>query len=184
MAAGVLRETKDAGEVDVDERLPVFFRVFGGGRAANDAGVVDQNVDGAEVPDGFVTRRAQTAASPTSPARAMDRAKRFELLLRGFRSRAGAVHGDVGAGLGKATAMPAPRPREEPVTRADFPLRLNCRGWFRCSDQRFNPFQYCARRLVPAAFIIGEPNGETSRINRSESASRNASTSRAQCGRA
>jgi hypothetical protein len=42
-----------------------FLRVFRGGRAANDPGVVDENVDGAEVLDrlphdlGGVSRRAQ-----------------------------------------------------------------------------------------------------------------------------
>jgi hypothetical protein len=54
--AGVLGEAKDTGEVDIDNRLPVFFGVIDGRRAADDTGVVDENVDGAEVMDGLFNK--------------------------------------------------------------------------------------------------------------------------------
>jgi hypothetical protein len=51
VTARVLRETEDAREIDIDNSFPVFFRVLGGRRAANDARIVNENIDGAEVRD-------------------------------------------------------------------------------------------------------------------------------------
>jgi hypothetical protein len=53
VTARVLRVAKDAGEVHVDDSFPILFRVDGGRGAANDSGVVDQDVDGTEVLNGF-----------------------------------------------------------------------------------------------------------------------------------
>jgi hypothetical protein len=87
VAARELHKAKDAGEVHVDQRPPVFLGVFGGGRAANDPGVVDENIDGAEVLDGFVDEaRADGRISYVADERDGLDADCVELLLGGFGS--------------------------------------------------------------------------------------------------
>jgi hypothetical protein len=103
VAASVLGEAKDAGEINVDDRLPVFFGVIDGGRTANDARVVDQNIDGAELLEGFFDEpRADGRVADIANERGGFDAEGLDLLLRGRGSGAGAVHRDIGAGLGES----------------------------------------------------------------------------------
>lgn len=100
VTACVLGEAEDTGEIDVDEGLPVFFGVVDGRRAANGAGVVDKDVNGAEVLDG-VFHEARTDFGFADVA---DEAKVIGAdLLEGFfcslGGAAGAVHNYVGAGF-------------------------------------------------------------------------------------
>ena len=103
MAAGVLHEAEDAGEVDVDDGFPVFFRVDRRRGAANDAGVVDENVDGAEVLDGFFNEaRADVGMAHVAGKRdTFVRRCLATLCCVASGACAGAVNGDVGARLGK-----------------------------------------------------------------------------------
>ena len=85
MPTRVLREAKDTGKIHVNNLLPVFFRVFGRGRAANDAGIVDQNIDRPEVLDGlFDEARANGRIAHVADQRDGLDAQRFELVLGGF----------------------------------------------------------------------------------------------------
>ncbi len=73
VAAGELREAKDAGKIHVDDSLPVVFRVFSGRGAANDAGVINQDIDPAEMLDGFFDEhRTDGGVTSTSPTSATD----------------------------------------------------------------------------------------------------------------
>src|ERR1700722_19231191 len=72
------------------------------------------------------TSRAQTAASQTSPTSAADltpRAWSFCCVAAGAELEPCAT--TLAPASAKAMAMAAPNPRDEPVTRADLPLRLN-----------------------------------------------------------
>ena len=100
MPARVLGEAEDAGEIYVDDFLPELFGVLGCRGAADDTGVVDQNVDCAEVPDGLFdqTRADLSIAYITDQCGGFD-ACGGDFLLRRFRCFGGAVDGDIGAGL-------------------------------------------------------------------------------------
>ena len=102
MPAGMLGETKNTGEIDVDDRFPVFFGMFCGGRAANNACIIDQDVDGSEMLNRFVdeARADGCIADIASESNGID-AERNQLLLCGCRSRVGSMHGDIGASLGQ-----------------------------------------------------------------------------------
>ena len=105
--AGELGEAEDAGEVDVDNRIPVFFGVVGGGRAADDAGVVDEDVDGAEVLDGFINKaRADGGIAHIACQGNGFRAGFGDKFLGGPGDAGRAVHGDLGAGLGQGDRDP------------------------------------------------------------------------------
>src|SRR5271155_2774274 len=52
-----LRQAKHRRQVDVDHFIPEFHGIFRGGSPANHSGVVHQNVDGAELGDGFFNKR-------------------------------------------------------------------------------------------------------------------------------
>ena len=102
MSSCVLREAEDAGEIHVDEGFPVFFWVVCGGRAADDAGVVDEDVDGAEVADGLFNEACADGGIGDVAGKGDGfRAERFELMLRGLGRGGGSVDGDVGSGLCK-----------------------------------------------------------------------------------
>ena len=51
MLAGVLCQAEHAAEIGVDHRLPILLRMLDGGRAPNDPGVVDENIDDAKMAD-------------------------------------------------------------------------------------------------------------------------------------
>jgi hypothetical protein len=74
--------------------------MIGGGRAANDACVVDQYIDGPELLDGFFdeARADGRVAYVADEGNGLD-AESEQLLLRGRGRGTGAVHGDVGACL-------------------------------------------------------------------------------------
>jgi hypothetical protein len=96
----MLHEAKDAGEIHVNDREPILFRVFGGGSAANDAGIIDEDIDSSEMLDGlFYEARTDFRQANIAHERDGFCAGGFELVQRGFRGLAGAMHGDVGAGL-------------------------------------------------------------------------------------
>jgi hypothetical protein len=95
MTAGVLCEAEDAGKVHVDDGFPVLFRVNGGRRAANDSGVVDQDVDGAEVLDGFFNQaRADLSVAHVADESDCVMADFRDALLRGCRRSRRAMNGD------------------------------------------------------------------------------------------
>ena len=100
MTAGVLGEAEDAGEIDVDDGLPVFVGVVDGGGAADDAGVVDENVDGAKVLDGFFNEALADGgiANVTGEGDAPDSGFGDEV-LRVLRRILGAVNSNIGSGL-------------------------------------------------------------------------------------
>src|ERR1700745_1171588 len=52
MLTSELRQSKDCGEVEGNERFPIGERIVGGRGATDHAGIVDENVDGAELVDG------------------------------------------------------------------------------------------------------------------------------------
>ena len=150
VAARVLRETKDAGEVDVDQRLPVFFRIFGGRRAANDAGVVDQNVDGAEVTDGFFHQaRADGGIAHVAGEGHGSCADRFDFLLRGFRRRAGAMNGDVGAGLGKRYGDGSAKAARGAGDESDFAVEIEF-----VENHGFRDQESCVCNAVPKPLCL------------------------------
>jgi hypothetical protein len=98
----MLGEAEDTGEVDVDDRLPVFFGVIGGGRAADDAGVVDENVDGAEVLDGFFNEaRADSGIADIAFQGNAFRAGLGDKFLGGLGDAGRAVDGNPGASFGE-----------------------------------------------------------------------------------
>jgi hypothetical protein len=87
VAARELHEAKDARQVHADQRKPIFFGVLGGGSAANDSGIVDQYVDGAEVLDGFLDKaRADGRVGYVADERDGLDAECVELLLGGLGS--------------------------------------------------------------------------------------------------
>src|ERR1039458_238181 len=110
------------------------------------------------------TRRAQTAASPTSPTRAMDltpRANNFCCVAVG-----GALEpctATLAPASPKATAMAAPNPRDEPVTRADFPLRLNRSRNVSCEVRGLSPFRLVPRRKSCCLYYVRAERGESAK---------------------
>jgi hypothetical protein len=98
----MLHEAKDAGEINVDDCLPVFFRVIDGGRAADDAGVVDEDVDGSKVLDGLLNQ----ALADICIAHVAGKGDGFCASLGdefqcGVGSVAGTMDGDAGSGFGQ-----------------------------------------------------------------------------------
>src|ERR1700722_7712348 len=72
------------------------------------------------------TSRAQTVASPPSPTSAADLTQRASSFCCGaVGAELEPCTATLAPASAKATAMAAPDPRDEPVIRADFPLRLN-----------------------------------------------------------
>jgi hypothetical protein len=103
VAAGVLGEAEDAGEVDVDDSLPVFGGVVGGGCATDDAGVVDEDVNGAEAGDGFINEAMADilVADITDEGDGMS-AGGVDECLGFFGDGAGTVESDVGASFSQS----------------------------------------------------------------------------------
>ena len=88
------------------------------------------------------TRRAQTAASPMSPTRAADltpSARIFCCVAAGAELEL--CTATLAPASASATAMAAPSPRDEPVTSADFPFRLNCSRIVSVRIRGFVPFR-------------------------------------------
>jgi hypothetical protein len=103
VAAGVLGEAEDTGEVDIDDSLPVFGGVVGGGGAADDAGVVDEDVNGAEAGDGFVDEAmADILVADVADEGDGMSAGGVDECLGFFWDGAGAVESDVGASFGES----------------------------------------------------------------------------------
>jgi len=54
LTGGELGEAKDGGEIDGDDLVPIFWGIVGGGRAADDSSVVDEDIEGAKFGDGVL----------------------------------------------------------------------------------------------------------------------------------
>ena len=120
---------KTASRLTREHVVPVLRGVLGGGRAADRAGVVDEDVEPAE--------RRRSPRRPPRRARRGSRStksRRIEVHApaerRGSarRSRAASPRSSSATSApasASATAAPCPRPRLEPVTRATLPSRRN-----------------------------------------------------------
>ena len=109
-------ELEDGGEVDLDDVLPVFRAGVDGGIAEDDAGVVDEDVDAAEV---CVTCGKRTSAPLVAERSAWKAAAVPPIACGGFVGGAAvAVDGDGGSGFGECRGDGCARPLAEPVTRA------------------------------------------------------------------
>jgi hypothetical protein len=96
----MLHEAKDAGKVDVDDRIPVFFGVVDGRRAPDNAGIVDENVDGAEVLDSFLDQARADGGVPHIAGQGnASGAGCGDKFLGVFGRVNGAMHRDVGSGF-------------------------------------------------------------------------------------
>jgi hypothetical protein len=123
-----LAEEEHGLQIGVHHRVPVVLGEVDAVGAADDAGVVDQDVDLAERGDGLVDH-------------ALDRLDRAEVGLDRQELAAGGLHQGACVSVGalrpaaamsapasaSATATAWPRPVLAPVTRATLPSRLN--GW-------------------------------------------------------
>jgi hypothetical protein len=100
--AGVLGEAKNTGEVDIYNRRPVFFRVIGGRGAADDASVVDEDIDTAEVLHGFFYETSANSGIAYIAGESDAVHSDFcDQLLGSFGCVNGAVDGDAGASFGQ-----------------------------------------------------------------------------------
>jgi len=98
LAAGILAEPEDAVQVHVDNGLPVLGGVLSGRSAADDAGVVDEDVDGAEVGDGLVHEPvADLELAHIAGERNRAAAEAGNVVGNLLRRGTGAVHSHVGA---------------------------------------------------------------------------------------
>src|SRR3984885_7360320 len=107
------------------------------------------------------TKRAQTAASPTSPTSAADltpRAWSFCCVATGAELEPSAA--TFAPASAKAVAIAAPNPRDEPVTRADLPLRLKLSSIVLWEVRGLSFLSGRGRAAILPVFIIGERNGE------------------------
>ena len=117
------RQPERARQVDGQHEIPVLVGVLGRRRAADRAGVVDQDVDRAEGGLGVVDDRAGAAGSLRSPHDGGGApAQRLDRPPPSSTGGTSDVQTTSAPASASARAMPAPSPAVAPVTRATSPV--------------------------------------------------------------
>ena len=116
VAGNELRELEDAGEVDLQDLLPAFERGVDGGIAVDGAGVVDEDIDAAEV---CVHGGEERFGAGGGGEVGLEGGGGAADGLRGFvAARRLPWTATVAPASASAVAIAAPRPLAAPVTRA------------------------------------------------------------------